>query len=70
LVGQYWGGLEEGVPFNGLIRIEKAAESGVFTGVLIKYNEDRRTLAVKFTSLSSETFELLETAMKKNPSGS
>jgi hypothetical protein len=69
LIGQYWGGLEEGVPFNGLIRVEKAAESGVFTGVLIKYNEERRTLAVKFTSLSSETFELLETAMKKNPSG-
>jgi hypothetical protein len=37
--------------------------------VLIKYNEDRQTLATKFTSLSSETFELLETAMKKNPSG-
>jgi hypothetical protein len=69
LVGQYWGGLEEGVPFNGLIRIEKAQESGVFTGVLIKYNQERLTLAVKFTSLSAETFELLETAMKKNPSG-
>jgi hypothetical protein len=69
LVGQYWGGLPEGEPFNGLIRIEKAQESGVFSGVLIKHNQERHTLAVKFTSLSSETFELLETAMKKNPSG-
>jgi len=69
LIGQYWGGLIEGQPFNGMIRVEKAQESGVFTGVLIKYNEGRQTLATKFTSLSSETFELLETAMKKNPSG-
>jgi hypothetical protein len=70
LIGQYWGGLPEGEPFNGMIRVEKAQESGVFSGIMIKYNEDRRTLATKFTSLSSETFELLETAMKKNPSGS
>jgi hypothetical protein len=69
LIGQYWGGLPEGEPFNGLIRVEKAQESGVFSGIMIKYNEERHTLAIKFTSLSSETFELLETAMKKNPSG-
>ena len=69
LLGSYWGGLPEGEPFNGLIRIEKAQESGVFTAILIKHNEERHTLAIKFTSLSSETFELLETAMKKNPSG-
>jgi hypothetical protein len=69
LIGQYWGGLPEGEPFNGLIRVEKAQESGVFSAILIKHNEERHTLAIKFTSLSSETFELLETAMKKNPSG-
>lgn len=69
LVHQYWGGLNDGEQFNGLIRIEKAQESGVFTGTVIRYNEERHTLAVKFTSLSSETFELLETSMKKNPSG-
>jgi len=69
LIGNYWGGLPEGEPFNGMIRIEKAQESGVFSAILIKHNEERHTLAIKFTSLSSETFELLETAMKKNPSG-
>ncbi len=69
LVGNYWGGLPEGEPFNGLIRVEKAQEAGVFSAILIKHNVERHTLAIKFTSLSSETFELLETAMKKNPSG-
>jgi len=69
LIGEYWGGLKDGEPFNGMIRVEKAQESGVFSGTTIKHNEDRHTLAIKFTSLSAETFELLETAMKKNPSG-
>ena len=69
LLGSYWGGLADGEPFNGMIRVEKAQDSGVFSGASIRFNEDRKTLAMKFTSLSSETFELLEAAMKKNPSG-
>jgi hypothetical protein len=69
LLKNYWGGLADGEPFNGLIRIEKAPESGVFSGTTIRFNQERQTLAIKFTSLSSETFELLETSMKKNPSG-
>jgi hypothetical protein len=69
LLGSYWGGIADGDPFNGLIRVEKAQDSGVFSGASIRFNEDRHTLAMKFTSLSSETFELLEAAMKKNPSG-
>jgi hypothetical protein len=69
LLKNYWGGLADGEPFNGLIRIEKAQESGVFSGSSIRFNEQRNTLALKFVSLSSETFELLETSMKKNPSG-
>jgi hypothetical protein len=69
LIGQYSGGLSELTPFNGLIRVEKASEAGFFSGHTIKFSEERQTLAIKFTQLSSETFELLETAMKKNPSG-
>jgi hypothetical protein len=69
LLGSYWGGLADGQPFNGMIRVEKAQDSGVFSGASIRFNVDRKTLAMKFTSLSSETFELLEAAMKKNPSG-
>jgi hypothetical protein len=66
LIAQYWGGLKTGEAFNGMIRVEKAQESGVFSGTTIKHNVDRHTLALKFTSLSSETFELLESAMKKS----
>ena len=69
LLNNYWGGIADGEPFNGMIRVEKAQESGVFSGTSIRFNEERHTLAMKFTSLSAETFELLETSMKKNPSG-
>jgi hypothetical protein len=69
LLGSYWGGIEDGAPFNGMIRVEKAQDSGVFSGTSIRFNPDRHTLAMKFTSLSAETFELLEAAMKKNSSG-
>jgi hypothetical protein len=69
LLAHYWGGLKDAEPFNGMIRIEKAQESGIFSGVCIRNNTDRHTLAMRFTSLSPETFRLLEAAMKKNPSG-
>lgn len=69
LLGSYHGGIPDGSQFNGMIRVEKAQDSGVFSGSSIRFNPDRRTLAMKFTSLSAETFELLEAAMKKNTSG-
>jgi hypothetical protein len=69
LLNNYWGGIADGEPFNGMIRVEKAQEAGVFSGTSIRFNEDRHTLALKFTSMSAETFELLEISMKKNPSG-
>jgi hypothetical protein len=66
LLDQYYGGLKDGEAFNGLIRIEKAQESGTFTGAVIRANHERHTLAVKFHTLSPDTFELLEVGMKKS----
>src|SRR5258707_265539 len=36
MIGQYWGGLAQGEPVNGLIRIEKAQASGRASATLIK----------------------------------
>jgi|GEM_PF-1885183 len=66
LLDQYYGKLETNEVFKGIIRTDKAQESGIFMAKVVRANHERHTLALKFTSISPETFELLESAMKKN----
>lgn len=65
LLDRYFGGLGKAQEFRGMVRSDRAHESGIFAANVVRYNEERRTLAMKFTSLSPETFELLEDAIKK-----
>lgn len=66
LLDRYHGKLNKpGEIFRGIVRSDRAHESGVFEASVVRFNPDRRTLALKFTSLSPETFELLEVAIKK-----
>ncbi|WP_198148379.1 PilZ domain-containing protein, partial [Elstera litoralis] len=52
---------------RGIIRTEKSQESGIFTAKVVRANPVRRTLALAFTSLSSELFDMLEAGIKKHP---
>ncbi len=52
---------------RGIIRTEKSQENGIFTAKVVRANGVRRTLALAFTSLSSELFDMLEAAIKKHP---
>jgi hypothetical protein len=52
---------------RGIIRTEKSQESGIFTAKIVRASAARRSLALTFTSLSSELFDMLETAIKKHP---
>lgn len=66
LVDHYYGDLKSNDTFRGMIRTDKGQQAGVFAAQVVRNNQERRTLAMKFTSLSNETFELLEDAIKKN----
>lgn len=65
LLDQYYGELEAGIQIRGMIRIDKAQESGIFNASVVRNNRERKTLALKFAALPGQTFELLENAMKK-----
>lgn len=49
----------------GMIRAEKTDEPAVFTGGIIRHDQGAKTLAVKFVSMSDDTFGVLEKVMKK-----
>jgi hypothetical protein len=66
LASQYFTDHSPGHQMRGLIRIAKSEDIGAFTASVIRVNMERHTLALKFGPLPSDTFALLENAMKKS----
>lgn len=68
LLGGFLGNMKPNETVRGMIRSEKTHEAGVFTANSVRTNLEKKTLALKFTSLSPELFDMLEAAIKKHPS--
>jgi len=65
LVGQWYREIPSGERIRGVIRIEKAPESGLFEASVVRPLLDKQQLAVRFEILPDATFALLEAAIKK-----
>lgn len=50
---------------NAMLRVEKSNAQAIAQISVIRVNVERQTMAVRFTSLSDESFALLEDAIKK-----
>ncbi len=69
LIGGYSGKLKIGQQFSGMIRLDKTTKAGFFRAEVMRHVGAVRGLGVKFLSLTPETFEMFEIAMKKSEAG-
>lgn len=68
LIGGYSGKLKIGQQFSGMIRLDKTTKAGFFRAEVKRHVGAVRGLGAQFLSLTPETFEMFEIAMKKSES--
>lgn len=66
LIGGYSGKLKIGQQFSGMIRLDKTNKAGFFRAEVMRHVPAVRGLGAQFLSLTPETFEMFEIAMKKS----
>lgn len=66
LIGSYGGKLTIGHQFSGMIRLDKTNKAGFFRAEVKRHVPAVRGLGAQFLSLTPETFEMFEIAMKKS----
>jgi hypothetical protein len=66
LIGGYGGKLKSGQQFSGMIRLDKTTKTGFFRAEVKRHVGSVRGLGAQFLSLTPETFEMFEIAMKKS----
>lgn len=66
LIGEYGGKLTIGQQFSGMIRLDKTNKAGFFRAEVKRHVPSVRGLGAQFLSLTPETFEMFEIAMKKS----
>jgi hypothetical protein len=65
LVGECPHVYEDGSLIRGMIRGEHSNGAGMFQARVVKFNNDKQILALAFTQLSDQLFDMLEGAIKK-----
>ena len=65
LVGDYRGALKDGERVRGMIWTDDPKDPGLFAGHAVRVNREKHTLSVEFDDLPSESFTLLESAIRK-----
>jgi len=65
LVGDYRGALKDGERVRGMIWSDDPKDPGLFAGHAVRVNREKHTFSVEFDDLPSESFTLLESAIRK-----
>jgi len=66
LLADYYGSLEAGQRFRGMIWMDVPEDPGLFEGQVARVDRNRHTLSVEFDALPPNTFALLEAVMHKS----